>query len=1257
MSKLYDEMHNLTQLSKTLRFELKPIGKTEKNFEKYILEKDEKKATAYPFVKKYCDEVHKNFINETLKQAETDKIEKELENYYSLVTQKEVDIDKLDEIKKSLRNYICKTFTDNDKYKDILGEKMISVFVKDIYKDDEEAMKYINEFDKFSTYFVGYHQSRANIYSNEEKHTAIAYRLIDENLPTFKNNLKLYADFAQVCQQQINNIKNELGIDTNDLFTDIKQYTKCLTQEDIEKYNLAITGKILENGHKIQGINEYINLYNQQNKDKKKLPKFKVLYKQILSDTDTESFVLDVIENDKQVINTVKYIYEQITETIKANELKKVFHNIEAYDREKIYINNDSITSFSKSVYGDWSYITRLLEANYDKNYNGKAKVGTEKYDENRDKELKKIKQISLNFIEQNAEEKGKIAGYFSKTIELLISAINNANKDFQSLSEKEYTNSSKDLQNDKESVERIKNLLDSIKELQNFVKILIPKTEAETDLNFYNLLNYEILSEIIPVYNKIRNYMTKKPYSEEKFKLNFDCPTLLGGWDMNKEESNLSILFEKDGLYYLGIMNKKDNKIFRDVKNGKTNYKKMNYKFFKDITTMIPKCSTQLNVVKNHFQKNDDDYILFDNKTFIKPLPISKEIFELNNKKYNDYKKFQIEYYRKTGDEIGYKKALQQWIDFCLNFLETYKSTAIYDLASFRHKKYVSLDKFYAEINLKLYKITFQEVSADYIDELVESGKLYLFQIYNKDFSEHSKGKPNLHTMYWKALFDEENLANVVYKLNGEAEIFYRKKSITKNIVTHNANEPINNKNPLNQKKTSTFKYDIIKDKRYTLDKFMFHVPITLNFKAKGITKFNDYTNNQIRQADDVHIIGIDRGERNLLYVSVIDMQGNIKEQFSLNEIINEYKGITHKVDYHSLLEKKEKERDEQRKNWGTIENIKELKEGYMSQVVHKLVNLMLEYNGIIVLEDLNSGMKNSRKKVEKQVYDKFETMMVNKLAYLVNKDVTDKTAQGGILNAYQLATADLKNVKQNGFIFYIPAWNTSKIDPTTGFVNLFRLQDYTSEEKCRQFVEKIRDIRFNSKENYFEFDIHYPDFTGKDCGTRKDWTLCTYGTRIRTFRDEKAENHWNNEDIDLTEEFKKLFAKYQINLSAIKTDILNKTDSKFFKSEGKDGYFGFMYLFKLMLQMRNSKTGSTKSEDDYIISPVKNAKGFFYDSRKNIKNLPKDADANGAYNIARKGLMLINRIKETTEDKAKIDYVITNSEYLNYVQSQDNQ
>ena len=51
---------NLYSLSKTLRFQLVPIGKTEETFkQKNLLEQDEERAKNYKLVKGYMDEFHK----------------------------------------------------------------------------------------------------------------------------------------------------------------------------------------------------------------------------------------------------------------------------------------------------------------------------------------------------------------------------------------------------------------------------------------------------------------------------------------------------------------------------------------------------------------------------------------------------------------------------------------------------------------------------------------------------------------------------------------------------------------------------------------------------------------------------------------------------------------------------------------------------------------------------------------------------------------------------------------------------------------------------------------------------------------------------------------------------------------------------------------------------------------------------------------------------------------------------------------------
>ena len=183
---------------------------------------------------------------------------------------------------------------------------------------------------------------------------------------------------------------------------------------------------------------------------------------------------------------------------------------------------------------------------------------------------------------------------------------------------------------------------------------------------------------------------------------------------------------------------------------------------------------------------------------------------------------------------------------------------------------------------------------------------------------------------MYWKVLLDERNLADVVYKLNGQAEVFFRKSSLIYSRPTHPAHEPIQNKNPKNKKKESTFNYDLIKNRRYTVDKFQLHVPITINFKSTGADNINTEVNEYLKVANDTHIIGIDRGERHLLYLTLIDGKGNIKEQYSLNNIGSEYKGDIHETNYRDLLITKEEQRDKARKSWQTIEAVKALKKGY---------------------------------------------------------------------------------------------------------------------------------------------------------------------------------------------------------------------------------------------------------------------------------------------------------------------------------------
>lgn len=1184
---------NFYPVSKTLRFELKPIGKTLEHIrQSEILIKDEQKFLLSREVKKLLDEYYKIIINEKLANF---KIAPELlREYFNNSSNPE----QLKKIKTEMKKSIIELFNTKLSMVDKKGKTKEISLLKAL--TSAEVFKYLEEylekqkrledlekaknFHNYTTYFTGFFKNRESIFINEKK-GSISHRIIDENLVVFLENIKAYS------KASIIDFKKEIYCFEDEAqFLDITNFNNVLTQEGIEKYNTIIIGYSKEDGAKVQGLNEIINIYNQKNESK--LSFLTPLNKQILSDRQTISFVLDAIEEDNTVFNLIDQYLKEV-------EIINIF-DISNIDRGKIYIKNGpNISDLSQKIFNNWYEIHQAL----DKQHERIIEVGAylKGSPDNRKKHFEKNdEEFSLKLLSDllSIDMLDEIKKILNTHIELISDAI----KKYRNINRTSIRN----LKNDKNTIRLIKNLLDLLKEHQKFLQqFYVTKENLEKDSVFYNDFNprYLAIKEIDPIYNKIRNYLTKKPFDISKIKINFNCSTLLNGWDLDKEMTNLGVILRKLNdetnryNYYLGIIN--DKKIFSNLPEttNENYYEKMEYKLLSKAYRMLPK-------------------LFISAKEYARNLP---EEF-LNN--YNAGK------HTKGNLDKNFLVTYIRYMQKCLN--ERYSN--IYNFRFRAPESYSQIDEFYKEIDDQAYSIKFKNIDPKFIDKCVSNGKLYLFQIYSKDFSSNSKGLPNNQTIYFESLFSEENLKHNSIRLNGQAEIFYRKASLEYQ-ETHKANEMIKNKNKDNNKEFSRFPYPIVKNKRYTEDKFLFHCPITLNYNSANIYDINPYINKKISTFK--HIIGIDRGERNLIYISVIDLKGNIIKQFSLNEIINEYNNNKYKTNYNSLLDNKMSTIHQERKTWEEIENIKELKEGYLSQVINKIKELVLEYNAIIVLENLNYGFKNSRKKVDKQVYQKFEIQLIKKLNYVI-----DKQNPATYTNALQLTNPinTLRDIGiQSGIVFYIPAWNTSQIDPTTGYVNLLSYIRYKNIEEAKENVRKIKDIRFNGE--YYEFDIDFADYNPKFKETKTNWTVCTYGTRIKNRQLEKSKG-WESIEVNSTNEFKNLFKEYNISLDNIREESLRITDVKFFER--------FINLFRLTLQTRNSKTGT---DVDYILSPVKNKQNKFFDSREKIEGLPENADANGAYNIAQKGLMLLERIKNTEPNK-KVDYVISNEEYLNYLQ-----
>lgn len=1258
------ELTGLYSLTKTIGVELKPVGKTQELIEaRKLIEQDDQRAEDYKIVKDIIDRYHKDFIDKCLNCV---KIEKDdLEKYVSLTENSNREAVDFDNIKTKMRNQITENFKKNPLFVGLFKKELITNYLPNFVSEEERVV--VNKFSKFTTYFDAFNNNRKNLYSGDAKSGTIAYRLIHENLPMFLDNI---ASFNKISETGVNEYFSSIEAE----FTDTLNGKHLADLFQIDYFNNTLTQKKIDNYNYIVGaVNKAVNLYKQQHKNVR-IPLLKKIHKMILSDRVTPSWLPERFESDEEMLTAIKAAYESLKEVLVGDDdsLRNLLLNIDNFDLEHIYIAKDSgLTSISQQIFGYYDTYTLAIKDQLQRKNPAtkKQRENPNLYDERIDKLYKKEGSFSIAYLNQLVDTKEHITinEYYrllgsycreeGKCKDDFFKQIDGAYSDMLYLFSAEHGEIA---QSDSDTAV-VQQLLEAYKGLQRFIKPLLGHgDEADKDNEFDAKLRkvWDELNIITQLYDKVRNWLSRKIYNPEKIKLYFENNgKFLSGWLDNQTKSDNGtqyggyIFRKKNEIgeydFYLGIS--ADAKLFRRdeticYEDGM--YERFDYYHLKT-TTLLGK-----SYIGNYGE--DSNAVLSAFNAAITKLQLEKKLVPKDNEKVPTYLK------RLKQDYANFYQILMNDD----NVVDAYKSMKQHILATLASlirvpaaielatQTDLDIDELIDEI-MKLPSESFGyfPVATAAIEEAnkMEKKPLFLFKMNNKDLSyaaksseglRKSRGTENLHTMYLKALL---GMTQNVFSI-GNGMVFFRHqtKGLAETTARHKANEFVANKNKLNDKKKSIFDYEIVKNKRFTVDKYLFKLSMNFNYSQPNKFDVNSKIREIIRNGGIEHIIGIDRGERNLLYLSLIDLKGNIVMQKSLNIIKDDHNAKG--TDYKGLLTEREGENKEARRNWKKIANIKDLKRGYLSQVVHIISKMIVEYNAIVVLEDLNSGFIRSRQKIERNVYEQFERMLIDKLNFYVDKH-KDANETGGLLHALQL-TSEFKNFKksehQNGCLFYIPAWNTSKIDPATGFVNPFDTR-YTNAEKTLEFFSKFDAIRYNEEKDWFEFEFDYDEFTQKAHGTRTRWTLCTYGMRLRSFKNPAKQYNWDSEVVALTDEFKRILGEAGIDIHENLKDAIRNLEGK------RRKYLEpLMQFMRLLLQLRNSKAGT---DEDYILSPVADENGIFYDSRSCGDQLPENADANGAYNIARKGLMLIRQIKET-KDLANFKYDISNKAWLNFAQ-----
>ncbi|MBD3842569.1 MAG: type V CRISPR-associated protein Cas12a/Cpf1 [Campylobacterales bacterium] len=487
---------NQYQLSKTLRFELKPIGNTLEHIkQKGLLSQDEQRAENYTVIKEVIDTYHKAFIEESLASVVFDNLER-FEELYLKSNKDEKEQKEFEKLQENLRKEIVKNFKVHPKWNNLFKKELIKEDLLAFEQITDEQKEVVKEFTNFTTYFTGFHENRANMYTDKEQHSSIAYRIVHDNLPTFVNNKKAFESILQKYPQLISDAKSSieeelLGAVFEDMFL-LQYFNHLPSQTHIDLYNTMLGG-VKRDDLKIQGFNEKINLYRQANGlNKKELPNLKPLYKQILSDKDTLSWLPEAFETQEELVGAVESFYQEKILAFECcdgrvnllEKFKEIFSQTQLYDTSKIFIKSDKpLTDISQALFKNYGL---LKEALWQKHLDDNPKLQKSKKIEESEEKFFKQKYFTLSSL-QEAIEFAKLSAnvwnYFQENLDTYIKQIEENHTIWET---------------DKTNTATTKSFLDSLINLQRFLKPLNVQTDSDKDIAFYSTFDsyFEALTQ-----------------------------------------------------------------------------------------------------------------------------------------------------------------------------------------------------------------------------------------------------------------------------------------------------------------------------------------------------------------------------------------------------------------------------------------------------------------------------------------------------------------------------------------------------------------------------------------------------------------------------------------------------------------------------------------------------------------------------------------------------------------------------------------
>lgn len=1242
------------KIVKCVKFELVPIGNTRDAIERQkVIEEDAKRKENAAVAKKVSDSFIREFLDEYGNSAEFEW--EELYNAYgdaekyNNVAQK-ISEKMAKELPLALNAYISRFLKANgcDKaevkwnsasYVDIVLPLYASLHPE--YRSDNTmaAVKSLEHSSSvmFKRYFAGYEKILCGV-----KHGSVAMRAM-ENFSTLCINKHLY---ETACTD------TRLRLDNFEKMTNIAMMNSCLSQQGIDQYNENIGGKYGTDGQIIHpGLNQMVNEWNQKNPDKK-IPLFRKMKKQILSETEP-AFKIEAIRSNEELLETF-HILQEKSASMQEN-LGMVVNSIgteKGYPVKKIYVTQVCQRKIAKKLTGKYDYFERLIEEKVIEevkleyfNKKGRIKDKLTKKDE------KTVADMMKKHISSIYEMDEILSGVSEITVEQFFleeyqDIAARKERALVELNACEFWNNKQKPSWDENKV--IQDYMDAILEFVHMKKCFVTDIQkVDVDVFFsYNIQSMdEDSQQIVKLYNMVRNYITRKneiEAKEKRIQLCFGRPVHFEQMWQNKQSGKFgnldAALLEAEGKYYYivpaALNSEKLNFPITEEPQRGENYNYLSTKKNLKLSMSLPKMTFKSPAAMKQYEATDEEFkVLVGDSTMM----VSKKMYE--------------DYEAKTFRES--KEALIALINYGKEYITKDKSFREYDFSSLRSaEEYKNYGEFCAEVDAVAFKTTRKYISKELVDSAVERGDLYMFLIKNADMYKPEGHAKDITSIRLRELMESMFNGSVDIIINNSPAIHYRDK-ITEAVDVHPKGSMLVNKmttdgrtipgdiylelcdfyngkkdslsaeeSAYNEKvsvKESTFAH--IKDRHYTREMFTVTFSYTMNKAVSNehtIYTLNEKVRNDIRE-NGCNIMSVIRGVDNLLYYVILGQDGKVIESGDLNTV-----GSTNFYEKLSILGR---QRYIDGKNWKFEKKVAELKDCYLGQVCRKIAKIAVANNAIICVDRISEKVRNRFSAFDCQVYKKFENQLVATLADFYDISL-DKNEPGGASNPLQLAVKD-DNTFQNGIIFYVQEANVRNVCMKTGFVNLLSTFNISTVPAKMKFLTRMSDIYYDGLKDEYVFEFSW-DKLGCTLGEseiplykgmNKVWQVRTNMTRYKRNKEKKC-----YEEVNGTELIKAYISKKHKEMIGKRIDV-TELDAQ-----------GVNLLFEMFTLFINGYLPRMNDEESAYISPVS---GW-----TNIGRMAYDEMT--ALQLARKVSLTIRKIMQGKEGK---DISATRVEWLNYL------